>query len=298
MSRRPAAPGAANERAQIVRYYEEAGQDYGAWSPDFNMHFGYFRWGMNPFRLESMLREMSRQVLHRLELAEPAAPAARLLDAGCGPGASTRLLAAERPELVIDAVTLVAWQVQRARELAKAQGVTRRVRFHEADYTATPFADSSFDGVYAIESACHGEGFGKEAFLAEAFRVLKPGARLSVADGFIKGTGKMNALLAWAYGKVTRNWAVETFAEIETFRRAMAAAGFEDIRVEDISYRIAPSVAHIPWVTLRFLLRELWKTRLRLNEVRWGHIVACVLSPVVGMARTRFGYYLVSGAKP
>ena len=23
------------------RYYEEAGPDYAAWSPEFNMHFGY-----------------------------------------------------------------------------------------------------------------------------------------------------------------------------------------------------------------------------------------------------------------
>ena len=25
------------------RYYQEAGPDYAAWSPNFNMHFGYFR---------------------------------------------------------------------------------------------------------------------------------------------------------------------------------------------------------------------------------------------------------------
>src|ERR1700739_4514327 len=27
------------------RYYEEAGPDYGAWSPSFNMHFGFFPLG-------------------------------------------------------------------------------------------------------------------------------------------------------------------------------------------------------------------------------------------------------------
>lgn len=43
--------------------------------------------------------------------------------------------------------------------------------------------------------------------------------------------------------------------------------------------------------------RELFKTHLDLNRVRWGHILACVLSPVVGMARRRFGYYLVSARR-
>ena len=94
-----------------------------------------------------------------------------------------------------------------------------------------------------------------------------------------------------------RHWAVETFAEIGQFREALARHGFEQITVEEISWRIAPSVLHIPWVTLRFLLRELALHRLRMSRVRWGHLVACVLSPVVGAARSRFGYYLVSARR-
>ena len=39
----------------LHRYYEEAGMDYAAWSPAFNMHFGWWRRGMNPFRREPML---------------------------------------------------------------------------------------------------------------------------------------------------------------------------------------------------------------------------------------------------
>jgi hypothetical protein len=32
-------------REDVVRYYSEASQDYGAWSRNFHMHFGYFRFG-------------------------------------------------------------------------------------------------------------------------------------------------------------------------------------------------------------------------------------------------------------
>src|SRR6476620_11007024 len=60
-------PGtAAPAPVDLVTYYTEAGMDYRAWSRNFNMHFGFYRWGMNPLSLESMLEEMSRQVFRRL----------------------------------------------------------------------------------------------------------------------------------------------------------------------------------------------------------------------------------------
>jgi hypothetical protein len=33
------------------------------------------------------------------------------------------------------------------------------------------------------------------------------------------------------------------------------------------------------------------------SQVRWGHVRASVLSPVVGIARKRFGYFLVTATK-
>ena len=288
------AEGAAGERLQIVRYYSEASQDYAAWSPDFNMHFGFFRRGLNPLRLESMLQEMSRQVLDRLALA---GRPARVLDMGCGLGSTARLAGRERPDLEVTGLTLVPWQVLHAREFARRQGVAERIRFAVADYTAAPFEDATFDGAYAVESACHGEGWAKEAFVREAARVLRPGSRLVLADGFLKGTGKMNPLLRWCYRKVCANWALTTFAEIDHFKACLEEHGFEDVHIEDISMRIAPSVMHVPRVTLAFLARELVKSRLSLGQVRWGHVLACVLSPIVGMARSRFGYFLVSARK-
>ena len=42
----------------IIQYYSEAGMDYEPWSRQFNMHFGYYRFGNNPFNREQMLDEM------------------------------------------------------------------------------------------------------------------------------------------------------------------------------------------------------------------------------------------------
>lgn len=292
---RRAAVEPANDRRRLVRYYVEAGPDYAAWSRDLNMHFGYYRRGLNPLRREGMLHEMTRQVVRRLDLDLEVRQ--RLLDMGCGVGASARLAASEWPAVTIDGLTVVPWQVRTGRRLAAARGLDGRVRFVQGDYTASPLADAAYDGVYAIESACHASGLAKEGFVREAARLVKPGRRLALADGFLKGDGPMNPLLRWAFERVCSNWALETFAEIGHFTRCLERHGFEDVRVNDASWRIAPSVMHIPWVTLRFLARELAASRLKMGRVRWGHIRACVLSPIVGMARRRFGYFLVSARK-
>lgn len=52
----------------IIEYYSEAGMDYEPWSRRFNMHFGYFRPGLNPFDREQLLDEMSLQTIKRLKL--------------------------------------------------------------------------------------------------------------------------------------------------------------------------------------------------------------------------------------
>lgn len=279
----------------IIGYYSETGQDYEAWSRNFHMHFGYFRLGLNPFALERMLDEMTRQVLRRLDLdfGRPR----RLLDMGCGLGTSTRLAVREFPGLRVDGITLVPWQVEQARRLAAAENLDGAATFVQGDYTAATFADETYDGVYAIESACHAAGYDKEGFVREAARLLKPGGHLVLADGFLKGTRRMNPLLRWCCDTVCRNWALETFGEIGHFKECLKKHGLELVQAEDVSWRIAPSVLHVPWVTTRFLVKELFKTRLRMTRVRWGHIVACVLAPLVGMARWRFGYYLITARK-
>ena len=82
---------AALPGSSFQRYYEEAGPDYAAWSPSFNMHFGFFRRGMNPFGRETMLEQMNLEVLDRLRLP---AERPRILDVGVGSGEFFRAIGA------------------------------------------------------------------------------------------------------------------------------------------------------------------------------------------------------------
>ena len=169
---------------RLIAYYESAGPDYGAWSTGFNMHFGYYRVGIDPFRREAMLDEMNRQVLQRLELAE--GDDELIVDLGCGVGATVRTAASAFRKKRIRGTTVVPWQVETGNAWNRRMGIYPRARLELGDYTATGLDTASVDGAVAIESACHAEGASKEPFVREAARILKPGAKLVVADAFLK----------------------------------------------------------------------------------------------------------------
>ena len=126
---------------------------------------------------------------------------------------------------------------------------------------------------------------------------LAPGGRIVVADGFLKRESRPGGFGRWAIDALARNWAVPSFARIDAFKRVLAAHGFVDIEVEEIAWRLGPSVAHIPFVTAGVLARYMVRRDLRIGRVRWGHVLASALAPIVGLMRRRFGYFLVSARK-
>ena len=113
----------------LEQYSSEAGPDYAAWSPGFNMHFGYYRAGANPFRREAMLEQMNAEVLTRLQVDNIAQP--KLLDLGCGLGATLRSFARRMPHARLLGLTRVPWQVERAQALNETAGWTQQVRILE-----------------------------------------------------------------------------------------------------------------------------------------------------------------------
>jgi hypothetical protein len=123
--------------------------------------------------------------------------------------------------------------------------------------------------------------------------VLAPGARLVVLDGFLTH-GAPRGLAAWIYRRWCDGWAIGELAQIDEFKRELAAAGFVDIEVRDLSWHLVPCATHIPWVVLTHTLRELWIGRGRLSPWRWKHIEASVLSIPLGLARGTFRYCMVS----
>lgn len=281
-------------RIGLEQYYSEAGPDYRAWSREFNMHFGYYRVGANPLHRESMLEQMNAEILDRLNAAR--LPEPRLLDLGCGLGATLRSFARRLPKAELSGVTRVPWQVEHARALNDEAGCGDRVRVIEADYQHTGLPSAAFDGVYALESSCHGHGADKDLLLKETYRLLRPGGRLVVADGFLGGRF-VNKLQQRIYRKLCECWVIEELAQLRRFTACLEKVGFGEITVEHLQMRVAPSVMHVPWVTLKFLVTDVALGKRAMTRARWNNVIAPLLLPLVSAPLGPMTYCMVAATK-
>jgi cyclopropane fatty-acyl-phospholipid synthase-like methyltransferase len=231
------------ERA--VEFYEEASADYEHWSRNFNMHLGFYRRGTGVFDREKMLEQMNLEVARRLRL-DPE-NAATLVDLGCGVGSISRTIARNYPKSIIKGVTVSPTQVRTANRLNALQSLDDRIEIIECDYRAIPLENASADGAWAVESACYASGTAKEDLIREMSRVLKPGGRFAVADCFLKRPAvELKFPVTRCYPSVCKSWALIEMPMLNQFIAALETHGFRDVVVEDISWRIAPSLAHVP----------------------------------------------------
>lgn len=280
----------------LEEYYSEAGPDYAAWSTAFNMHFGFYRRGINPLHREAMLEQMNREVLSRLRL-DPT-QATRILDLGCGLGATLRSFARRLPLAELTGITRVPWQVEQAIRINQELPSARHIRLTLGDYQQTTFLSASFDAVYALESSCHARGADKADLLREAARLLRPGGRLVLADGFLRSSISLNPLQRAVVRKLCECWVIEELGQLDLVINELRRLGFRDLSVEHLQYRVAPSVAHVPWVTAKFLVTDVLLGRRRMTRARWNNLIAPILLPWVGLPGGPVVYCMLSATKP
>jgi ubiquinone/menaquinone biosynthesis C-methylase UbiE len=103
-----------------------------------------------------------------------------VLEAGCGVGAQTVMLARRSPHARFMSVDVSEDSVSEARRRARRAGISN-VEFRQADIFALPFAPESFDHVFVCFVLEH-LSYPVEA-LAALRRLLRPGGSITVIEG-------------------------------------------------------------------------------------------------------------------
>ncbi|MFA5263687.1 MAG: class I SAM-dependent methyltransferase [Opitutaceae bacterium] len=107
-------------------------------------------------------------------------PGSTVLEAGCGVGAQTVILAANSPEARITSIDISEKSIDQAKKAVDAAGY-KNVRFQQADIFHLPFAAASFDHVFVCFVLEHLPD--PVGALRALKALLKPGGTVTVIEG-------------------------------------------------------------------------------------------------------------------
>ncbi|HEY9903045.1 MAG TPA: methyltransferase domain-containing protein [Candidatus Sericytochromatia bacterium] len=167
--------------------------------------------------------------------------AEQILDVGCGIGGSSLYLAQKFNARAVG-ITLSPVQASRATQRAQEAGLAAEVQFQVADALDMPFADDTFDFVWSMESGEHMPD--KEKFLAECYRVLKPGGTFLMATWchrpITPATGELTADEKQHLSEIYRVYCLPYVISIPEYEAIAHNLPFQNIRTADWSDAVEP----------------------------------------------------------
>jgi sterol 24-C-methyltransferase len=209
-------------------------------------HFGWYPPGSRRLPMRTAMRLMEDRLGRALDL-----PAGTLvLDAGCGRGAVAARLATGFG-LRVEGIDILPGDVRGARRRAARRGAAGRARFQVMDYARLAFPDGHFDGAYTMETLVHAPD--PPAVLGELRRVLKPGGRLALFEYSMAPRAELTTRQRRVFDAIIAESAMHGLPGFVhgRFPALLAAAGFRDVEVEDVSERMLPMLrrlAQVFWV--------------------------------------------------
>ncbi len=235
----------------VARHYDELDAFYrDIWGE--HVHHGLW------LRGDESQPEAVRQLVDLVAREAAFGQGTRVIDIGCGYGATARLLAEERGAQVT-AITISPAQYAIASgriPSSSKEGEDEdpgNPRFLLGDWLENDLPAQAFDAAIAIESSEHMPD--KQKFFAQAYRVLRPGGRLVIC-AWLAAEYPTARQARWLIEPICREGRMPHLGSESDYRRLAGEARFTVERVQDVTRQIARTW---PMIVRIFLLKLLHK---------------------------------------
>jgi len=283
----------------VAFYYDKQWKTLERWwlaGETLGLHYAYYDKNVKNFK--DAIYRMNELIGNILSLNDTQPK--KILDAGCGVGGTSIYLAKKYPNVQFIGITIAPGQKELAQKFILVKKI-KNVTVIEGDYNHTQFPDNYFDGVFALESISYTKNI--QDFIKEMHRILKPGGRLVVIDGFQTGK-QINPIIQKFYENYLRGRGHQqlTIPLLTTYGTYLKENGFTQIQIKDLSNNVARSLVRSFIIGLPFFLSFILKKIITLgtynitknfNEFSMG---VSVMTPVIGLSNVA-RYYLTTAIK-
>jgi arsenite methyltransferase len=217
---------------QIIDYYTQSEYGYRTFHlPEGSVHMALNYDGV--FDRDGYYEQARTVDKHIRELG-----ARQVLELGTGKGFNCVFLARRNPDVQFAGIDLTPLHISLAQRSSKH---LENLDFKLGDFQNLDFEIQTFDLLFEVESICHATDM--RLTLSEAYRVLKPGGRFIVFDGFRKvRLDDLLTELEVAAKLVEVSMAVREGWTIDDWLETARGVGFSLLKVEDCSNAIMPNL--------------------------------------------------------
>jgi len=99
-----------------------------------------------------------------------------------------------------------------------------------------------------------------------------------------------------AYHSLCNHWSLEKLETYKTMKKQLEEVGFKNITIEDISFKVAPSVFHVPFAITGFIIKSLLRFK-PISKASLHNLKGSFFALLAGLYLKSFGYFIITASK-